>query len=147
MFGLPFFRIRNKFARLWFYTDILPDNKSKLSYISNWGSRQQSNYRLNKKTMTHNQNIRKLWTNIITKYGNLFPTYKEELVIKLNIIEQFILENNRLPIDSVKSLIESKMRIWFRTKKSNFENNTKIFKKHDCKIIFSDFIDKYNKYL
>jgi hypothetical protein len=97
--------------------------------------------------MKNNQELRQLWDDTVIKYGNLFPTYKEELIIKLNIIEQFILEEERFPIDTVKSKIESQMRIWFRTKKSNFETKTKIFKDEDSRKIFKEFIDKYNKYL
>jgi superfamily II DNA or RNA helicase len=137
----------DKYSKLWFITEILPNNKSELYCINCWGSRQQSNRRLNKETMKNNQELRQLWDDTVIKYGNLFPTYKEELIIKLNIIEQFILEEERFPIDTVKSKIESQMRIWFRTKKSNFETKTKIFKDEDSRKIFKEFIDKYNKYL
>jgi hypothetical protein len=85
--------------------------------------------------MKNNKELRQLWDNTVIKYGNLFPTYKEELIIKLNIIEKFILDEGRFPIDKVKSKIESQMRIWFRTKKRNFETNTKIFKDEDSKKI------------
>ena len=96
--------------------------------------------------MQNNQELRQLWDDTVSKYGNLFPTYKEELVIKLNIIEQFILENDRFPIDTVKNKTESKISIWFRTKISNYKSNTKIFKDDDSRQIFNEFIDKYSKY-
>lgn len=137
----------DKYSKLWFITEILPNNKSKLYYINTWGSRQQSNRRLNKETMKNNKELRQLWDDTVSKYGNLFPTYKEELIIKLNIIEQFILEKDRFPIDTVSNKTESKIRIWFRTKISNYKSNTKIFKDETCRRILKDFIDKYGKYL
>jgi len=97
--------------------------------------------------MKNNQELRQQWDDTVIKYGNLFPTYKEELVIKLNIIEQFILEKDRFPLDTVTNKTESKIRIWFRTKISNYKSNTKIFKDETCRRILKDFNDKYGKYL
>lgn len=138
----------DEYSRLWYIYEILPNNTHDKNYLTIWGSRQQSNYRLNKNSLIKNNNqIRIKWEQIIKKYGNLYPTYEEELEINLNIIEKFIMKENRFPMDTVKSIIESKMRIWFRTKKSNYASKTKIMNKTKCREIFEKFLQKYNKYL
>ena len=136
----------DKYSRLWYINEILPDSKSDLYHINRWASRQQSNCTLNKETMKNNKELRKLWDDTTKIYGNLFPNDEDEFIIKLGIIEEFINEFERLPFDTVKCQIESVMRIWLRAKISNYKTLTKIFNREKTKTLFKNFIEKYSKY-
>lgn len=137
----------DKYSKLWYINEILPNKTNSLYYINRWASRQQSNSKNNKDNMKNNKELRQLWIETTKIYGNLFPNDEDEFAIKLEIIEQFIIEYKRLPMDTVKCKIESVMRNWFRQQIINYKKQERIFKIEKTKDLFKKFIDKYQEFL
>jgi hypothetical protein len=133
---------------------ILPPEKgdksnAETSNAARWITKQKRDYK-NKEEIMLIPEIYNLWINIRTKYPHKFTTIEEDFYENLNINEEFIKKNNRLPIvhkseNQINKLklknIKYKIDIidggWIQTQKGNWLKKKDIFKSNEK--VYKDF--------
>ena len=108
-----------------------------------WLSTQKKNYKNNELIMK-NEEIKKLWENFIEKYSYLFKSDIEKWKEKINKLENYIIENEKLPSQYNKHINIKSLGSWLSTQKKNYKNNELIMKNKEIKKIWENFIEKYS---
>jgi hypothetical protein len=91
-----------------------------------------------------NNNV-KLWEKFIEKYKELFLTIDEIWILKLEEVNRYILENNKLPSSENTNKTIASLRNWIFTQEKNYRENAFIIKNNDnIKKIWEDFVNKNN---
>ena len=91
-----------------------------------------------------NEEIKKQWEEFIEKYSDLFKTNIEiwnETLIKL---EEYIVENGKLPSSIDKDINNKKLGGWLSQQKERYKNNDKCMKNKEIKKLWEEFIEKYS---
>lgn len=111
--------------------------------LGKWITRNNQEYDKNKKGMKDEQ-TRKIWIEFKNKYEDLFEAKTEEFIEKINIIDNFIKNNGRIPeeTDNESRKDEKLLKVWLRTqiriyKKNSFGKNLLKKEKYE---------ELYNKY-
>ena len=120
----------------------LPSYESKKTILGKWLSHQKTNYK-NNKCIMKNEEIRKKWEDFIEKYINLFKTNIELWKENLNKLENYIIENNKLPKRKSKDNNIKSLGGWVSSQKKNYKNNKCIMKNEEIRKKWEDFIEKY----
>ena len=128
--------------------DKLPSSKSKdkkIKQLGIWLSYQKTNYKNNQQIMK-NEDIRKHWEEFIVKYSKLFKSNEENWYENLIKVEDYIIENDKLPsrIDKDKNI--QYLGRWLSNQKIIYKNNQKIMKNEEIRKQWIEFMDKYKQY-
>ena len=125
----------------------LPSSKSKEKNIKNigiWIITQKQKYKNNNKCMK-DEEIRKQWEDFIKKYKELFLNNEEIWINNLKKVEEYILENQKLPVDRSNDKNIAILTTWIQTQKKNYKNIKEIMKNEEIRKKWEDFIDRYNQ--
>jgi superfamily II DNA or RNA helicase/ribosomal protein S17E len=129
--------------------NILPSYESKdnnIKVFGKWLSRQKENYKYNKCIMK-NEYIKKIWEEFIEKYKEYFKTDIEKWKENLNKLENYIIENKKLPSTTDKDNNIKSLACWVLTsQKTKYKNNKGIMKNEEIRKKWEDFIEKYKEY-
>jgi molybdopterin biosynthesis enzyme MoaB len=93
--------------------------------------------------MKLNENIRKQWEEFIEKYSDLFKTNIEIWNENLNKLENYIIENKKLPSTTDKDKNIKLLSKWISHQHDNYKNNECIMKNEEIKKQWEEFIEKY----
>ena len=100
----------------------MPSSKSKYKddvRLNQWLQDQQKNYKKDRYIFKI-QNCKKIWMKFLNKYSDLFKNNEKSWYGNLNKLEQFIIENNKLPQKNLKNDIETKIFFWATNQKTNY---------------------------
>ena len=122
-------------------------NKDKnIKSLGLWVSTQKKNYKNNIENMK-NEDIRKQWEQFIEKYIDLFKTYNKLWIDNLNKLENYIIENGKLPSTINKDKNIKSLGNWISNQKDNYKNNEHIMKLNEnIRKQWEEFIEKYKEY-
>ena len=123
------------------------DKETDIIILANWISIQKIKYKKNKEIM-ENKEIRIIWEDFVEKYQELFMTGEEAWFDKLRDVEEYIKINQKLPsytdkTDKDKEI--SSLRSWVCRQKKNYIDKYHIMKNEEIRIIWEDFIEKYQE--
>ena len=122
-----------------------PEKDKNIKYLYYWLSFQKMYYKINEGIMK-NEEIRKQWEEFIKKYNKYFKSDIEKWKENLNKLEEYIIENKKIPstIDKDKNI--KILGHWIANQKTHYKNNTNIMKDEEIKKQLEEFIEKYNEY-
>jgi len=120
----------------------LPSQSDKTSKLGKWISHQQQNYKKREDNMK-NENIRKAWEDFIDKYKSLFMTNEEIWYEALDRLNQYVVDNNKLPSSTDKNYYIKQLGKWLSTQKKRYKQPERIMKNENIRKAWGDFIDKY----
>jgi len=63
----------------------------------------------------------------------------------LKLVEKYIIENNKIPLNTDKNKEIKQLGMWLSTQKQNYKNNEYIMKDENIRKQWETFIDKYKK--
>jgi superfamily II DNA or RNA helicase len=127
----------------------LPSNKSKdknIKILGTWLSTQKDNYKKNECIMKLNEDIRKEWEEFIEKYNEYFKSDIEKWKENLNKLENYIIENEKLPSRISKYKDIKVLSKWLSYQHDNYKNNEYNMKNEDIKKQWEEFTEKYSEY-
>jgi hypothetical protein len=107
---------------------------------------QKTKYKNNKGIMKNNE-IKKIWEDFIEKYNELFKSNEEKWKENLNKLENYIIENRKLPSTRDKDNNIKSLACWLSHQQQNYKNKEKIMKNEEIKKEWEDFIEKYSVYM
>ena len=110
-----------------------------------WLSTQKDTYK-NNECIMKNEDIRKQWEEFIEKYSLYFKSDIEKWKENLNKLENYIIENGKLPSNTDKDKDIKLLGSWLSTQKANYKNNDRIMKDEDIRKLWEEFIEKYSEY-
>ena len=124
------------------------DNDDNIRKYANWISKQQQRYQNKDKSML-TSNIRKLWENFINddKYKEYFICRKEEWILQLESVIEYIVENKKRPSRTDKNKEIKKLSIWISVQSYNYKNRRGYVYNEINRHLWEDFINKYKDYL
>ena len=105
---------------------------------------QKENYKNNKNIMK-NERIKKIWEDFINKYKIYFLSNEEIWINKINEIQLYIEEHNKLPCQADKNEKIKKMGYFITLQKINYTSHDDIMKNENIRIIWEQFIEKYEE--
>ena len=111
-------------------------HKKNEDILGRWLCTQKKSFK-NKKDAMKNEEIYKLWKELIQKYKKLFNTKYDKWIDLLDMLKEFIDTNKRLPLNSRNNDNERKMAKWFSRQVDLEEERQKIWE---------DFLEEYNEY-
>ena len=120
------------------------DKDKEIKKLGKWISAQQNNYKKNEKNMK-DETIRQKWKDFTDKYIHLFLFLSNDALWNnnLNLIENYIINNNKRPSGSDENKEIKKLGNWIDVQKNNYLNNKKIMKNENVRKKWKDFTDKY----
>ena len=127
----------------------MPTESSKDKNISNlckWLYHQKINYK-NNEGIIIDEEIKIKWEEFTEKYKELFKSNKELWIDNLKKLEEYILENNKLPPQKNDDKNISKLGKWLSHQKQNYKNNKGIMQDEENKKEWEEFIEKYSVYM
>jgi hypothetical protein len=127
----------------------MPTESSKGKNISNlckWLYHQKINYK-NNEGIIIDEEIKIKWEEFTEKYKELFKSNKELWIDNLKKLEEYILENNKLPPQKNDDKNISKLGKWLSHQKQNYKNNKGIMQDEENKKEWEEFIEKYSVYM
>ena len=111
--------------------------------LGTWINTQQTNYKNNENIMK-DENIKQKWKEFTTKYKQIFLSNDEEWNNNLNLVENYIINNNKKPSNKDKDINIKKLGTWINDQQKNYQKNKRIMKDETIrKKKWKDFIDKY----
>ena len=113
--------------------------------MSKWLSHQHDNYKNNEYIMKLNEDIRKQWEEFIEKYSEYFKSDIEKWKKNLNKLENYIIENGKLPSPENKDINIKYLGLWLYNQKNKYKNNTCNMKNEDIKKQWEEFTEKYKE--
>ena len=120
------------------------DKLNDIKQLGHWIHAQQQNYKNNN---MKNENIRKVWKEFINKYKKYFLSNDEEWLLKLKLVEDYIIKNNKIPSTIDKNKDIEILGNWISSHQQNYKNNKNIIKNENIKKIWIEFIEKYQEYI
>jgi superfamily II DNA or RNA helicase len=130
------------------YTDEnnkLPSQHNKnddIKRMGSWVSRQRQNY--NKRTeIMKNQEICDLWVSFTKQFEKYFLSNEEVWKQKLNNLEKYINENNKLPSHNDKNGDIKRLGGWIGVQKKNHKKRTEIMKNREIYDLWTTFTKQY----
>jgi len=97
-------------------------NKDKgISLLGNWFSSNKQNYE-NKEQIMGNEEIRKIWEDFVNKYQEVFKSNEDIWKDNLNSLENYVIENNKMPSIHSKISNEKKLGSYVHHQKHNYKN-------------------------
>ena len=127
--------------------NILPSKESKdnnIKILGNWIASQKNKYKNNIEIMK-NEEIKKLWEEFIEKYKEYFKSDIEKWKENLNKLDNYIIENGKLPSTTDKDNNIKILGNWIASQKNKYKNNIKIMKKKEIRKQWDEFIEKYKE--
>ena len=118
-------------------------NKEEIQLI-NWSNNQKKNYKKEINSMKSKE-IRIIWNDFVNKYKELFNNNIEIWYNNLNKLKEFIKNNNNIPSSNSKNIEETQLVRWIGTQKQKYKKEIDIMKNEEIKIIWKNFITKYNE--
>jgi superfamily II DNA or RNA helicase len=118
------------------------DKDHEIKKLGIWITRQQMNYLQNEKNMK-DENVKKKWKDFTDKYIHLFLSNNESWNNNLNLVENYIIKNNKRPSQQDKDNEIKKLGIWVCHQQNNYEKNEQIMKDTNIKQKWKDFTNKY----
>ena len=118
------------------------DKDKEIKKLGSWINHQQMNYQKNEYIMK-DETIRKKWKNFTDKYKHLFLSNDEEWNNNLNLVENYIIKNNKKPSKNDKDIKIKKLGKWINHQQNNFSKNENIMKDEIIKQKWKDFTNKY----
>jgi hypothetical protein len=125
----------------------LPNHTNKdenTRYLASWVSFQKENYKLNKQIMI-NEEIRKLWEEIVNKYQEVFKTTEEIWKDNLNNLKEYINIHNKLPTSCNQDETIKSLGLWTRNQTKNYDKKQYIMKNYEIQTLWEDFMKENNK--
>ena len=116
------------------------DNGDRL--LAKWKTHQIQNYYKRVHNMK-DEDIRKLWEDVVNKYPELFKSNKEIWIEKKNQLEDYIQANNKLPSHTDKDNCVKKLARWECEQNKNYKKEDKIMKDEDIRKLWEDVVNKY----
>jgi superfamily II DNA or RNA helicase len=113
--------------------------------LGSWVSTQKQNYKNKKNTIMENNVIIKEWENFVEKYSTLFMTGEEKWLEKLREVEKYIQKYNKIPSQADKETDVIILANWICMQKIKYKERKEIMKNEEIKIIWEDFIEKYQE--
>jgi hypothetical protein len=113
---------------------------NKISSLGNWLMVQRKNYE-NKEQIMGNEEIRKIWENFVNKYQEVIMSNDELWKHNLNSLENYVIENNKMPSINSKISNEKKLGTYVHHQKHNHKYNT--MKDASRRKLWEDFTAKY----
>jgi len=110
-----------------------------------WLIRQNNNYKKKIESMS-NENNSKLWKKINNKYPTYFRSDNEKWYDNLELINQYIKENNKRPSDESKDKDIKYIGKWLGHQITNYKKKYQIMEEEEVRDVFKKFIYK-NKVL
>ncbi len=112
-----------------------------------WIIKQEYSYK-KKLDIMKNKEIREVWEEFINKNSILFETPKEKWMRKFTELKEFVITNNRFPVDNKnKPEHERKLEGFMSNNKTCSKNNIQIMSDPDIKNIWNIFFEDYqNKF-
>ena len=126
----------------------LPLKNSKqieIKQLGNWISQQRINY-TNQQYIMKQKYIYKKWTEFENKYQEYFSSNDDFWNNNLNKLEQYIIENKKLPSGSSKQTEIKQLGYWICTQNRNYKNKQYIMKQEEIYNTWTKFIHKYQEY-
>ena len=105
---------------------------------------QKENYKQNKNIMK-NERIKKIWEDFINKYKIYFLSNEEIWLNKINEIQLYMDEHNKLPCQTDKNEKIKKMGYFITLQKINYTSHNDIMKNKNIRIIWEQFTEKYEE--
>ena len=123
------------------------DKDKNIRKYANWISKQQQRYQNKDKSML-TSNIRKLWEYFINddKYKEYFICRKEEWILQLESVIEYIVENKKRPSRTDKDKEIKKLSIWIREQIYNYKKKQRIMSNESIRRLWEDFIIEYKNY-
>ena len=121
------------------------DKDKKISILGKWLSTQKHTF-INNECIMKNQDIRKQWENFIEKYSKYFKSDIEKWKENLNRLEEYIIENCKLPSNTDKDKNIKSLASWINTYQKNYKNNEFNMKNEYIRKQWEEFIEKYSEY-
>ena len=119
------------------------DKNKDIKILGKWISHQKQNYKNNENNMK-NEEIRKEWKYFINKYNDLFKSNEEIWKEKLELVNNYIVDNQKLPSRSDKNKDIKILGSWIANIKNKYKKNQEIMKNEEIRKEWVDFINKYN---
>jgi superfamily II DNA or RNA helicase len=121
------------------------DKNVMVKQLRNWISHQNKNYKKQEFNMKNKQICIK-WEKFIEEYSEFFLSKEEIWQNRFNIIIQYIEDNSILPPRSSTNIEVKKMAEWIQHQKQYYKNKSSIFENQDIRLIWEQFVSKYDKY-
>ena len=123
------------------------DEDEKIRKYATWISKQQQRYQDKDKSML-TSNIIKLWENFINddKYKKYFICRKEEWILQLESVIEYIIENKKRPSRTDKDKEIKKLSIWISVQSYNYKKKQRIMSNEINRRLWEDFINEYKNY-
>jgi superfamily II DNA or RNA helicase len=116
------------------------DNRDRL--LAKWKTHQTQDY-YKRVHIMKNEDIRKLWEDVVNKYPELFKSNKEIWIEKKDKLEDYIKLNNKLPSQADKVVSISSLFKWSGDQSRNYKNKEQIMKDEDIRKLWEDVVNKY----
>ena len=121
-------------------------NKNKeISHMGNWLSRQINNYKNNIQIMI-NLNYKEKWEEFIKKYNKYFLSNEDDWFYKLNIVENYIIKNNKRPSMTDKNKEIRILGTWINTQIDTYKKQKIIMKNEFIRKQWEEFLKKYDNF-
>jgi hypothetical protein len=112
--------------------------------LGQWLNSQETNYNKNQYNMK-NENIKKMYVDLVEKYKTIW-NFKEKWISQLNDVENYILENNRLPSVIDDNIQVKQLGKWLMNQNLAYKKQNRRLKDISFRKIYEEFIKKYSKY-
>lgn len=120
------------------------DKNLDIKKLGQWLCDQKKNYKKENQIMK-DSTIIKVWEDFTLKYKDYMKDREDIWYDKLNELETYIKENNKIPAESDKKLDIKKLGQWSSTQKTNYKTENKIMKDPTVRKIWEDFTLKYKE--
>jgi hypothetical protein len=121
------------------------DKNKEIKTLGYWLTTQQQNYKNNKYIMK-NENINKIWEEFTENYKQYFISNEEIWTSNLQLLEEFIIKNNKRPLETDTNIEIRTLGKWLSHQITNYKNNKQIIKNEKIKKIWEKFTKKYSLY-
>ncbi len=125
----------------------LPNHTNKdenISLLAKWVGHQKRNY-VDRNQIMNNDEIRKLWEEIVNKYQEVFKTTEEIWKDNLNNLKEYINIHNKLPTSCNQDETIKSLGLWTRNQKRNFDKKQNIMKNYEIQTLWEEFMKENNK--
>ena len=120
----------------------LPNHTNKddnISLLAKWTTTQKRNY-VDKNQIMNNDEIRKLWEEIVNKYQEVFKTTEELWKDNLNNLKEYINIHNKLPASCSKDKNIKYLGLWVRNQEKNYDKMQYIMKNEINRMLWEEFM-------
>ncbi len=125
----------------------LPNHTNKddnISLLAKWTTTQKRNY-VDKNQIMNNDEIRKLWEEIVNKYQEVFKTTEELWKDNLNNLKEYINIHNKLPTSCNQDETIKSLGLWTRNQAKNYDNKQYIMKNEVIQTLWEEFMKENKK--